>query len=49
MFDSFRQAAPGRQMAMVGGAALLLCALLFGPFGPHGVPDPNGLDGRLTE
>ncbi|TMJ11833.1 MAG: flagellar M-ring protein FliF [Alphaproteobacteria bacterium] len=30
MFDSFRQAAPGRQMAMVGGAALLLCALLFG-------------------
>src|SRR5262249_40251263 len=24
--------------------ALVLCALLFGPFGPHGVPDPTLID-----
>src|SRR5262249_48920009 len=24
--------------------AVVLCALLFGPFGPHGVPDPTLID-----
>jgi ubiquinol-cytochrome c reductase cytochrome b subunit len=28
----------------VGILAVVLCALLFGPFGPHGIPDPTLID-----